>query len=143
MKKTKSSRQHFYVVFTQSYFFMTKKRVRLLPRPAGLSLAGSMSGYSSRAPGSNGTSAVNTRHTLTMFGCAANPLGETPKCLQAQSSHSTTELERNPDSTEGVTHPSRTTWSCRFKAARPAGTSSCDMDLNMSLLDDPTCTYTT
>lgn len=67
--------------FPRSYFFMTKKSVQLLPRPAGWSLAGSMSGYSSRAPGSNGTSAVNTRHTLTTFGCAASPRGETPKCL--------------------------------------------------------------
>lgn len=44
-----------------SYFFMTRKSVRLLPRPAGLSLAGSTSGYSSWAPGSRGTSAVNAR----------------------------------------------------------------------------------
>lgn len=41
---------------------------------------------------------------------------------------------------EGVTHPSRTTWSCRVKAARPAGTSSWDMDVNMVSLDDPACT---
>lgn len=51
----------------------------------------------------------------------------------------TTEFERNPDGAEGVTHPSRTTWSCWFKAARPAGTSSWDMDFNMASLDDPAC----
>lgn len=74
--------------FRRSYFFMTRKRVRLLPRPAGLSLAGSTSGYSSWAPGSSGTSAVKARWTVITLGCADNLLGKTPKCLHAQGSQS-------------------------------------------------------
>lgn len=121
---------------------MTKKRVRSLPRPTGLSLTGSMSGYSSRAPGSNGTWAMNARHTLMTLGCTASPFGATPKCLHTKSSHSASRQDGNPGGGGGATHPSRTTWSCRVKAAGPAGTSSWDMDLNMASLDD-SCTYVT
>lgn len=71
-----------------SHFFMTKKSVRLLPRPAGFSLAGSTSGYSSLAPGSSGTSAVKARCTLITLGCADNLLGRTPKYLHVHRSQS-------------------------------------------------------
>lgn len=132
-----------------SYFFMTRKRVRLLPRPAGLSLAGSTSGYSSWAPGSNGTSAVKARYTLITLGCADTLLGRTPNCLNVDRDEITAiykhlsftrfitiVLVKNNQST----YPSRVicSFSC-FKARGPAGTSSCDMDFSISSLDEPAC----
>lgn len=77
---------HLFYKSLLTYFFMTRKRVRLLPKPAGFSLAGSTSGYSSCAPGSNGTSAVKARDTLITLGCADTLLGRTPKYLNIQRS---------------------------------------------------------
>lgn len=128
----------------RSYFFMTRKRVRLLPRPAGLSLAGSTSGYSSWAPGSNGTSAVKARHTLITLGCADNLLGSTPKCLHVEKSKSFMGNRRTSNELRkhwrNNRYPSRVicSFSC-FKAWGPAGTSSCDMDVNIASLDEHAC----
>lgn len=69
---------------SDTYFFMTKKSVRLLPRPAGFSLAGSTSGYSSLAPGNRGTSAVKARCTVITLGCTDSLLGSTPKSLHGK-----------------------------------------------------------
>lgn len=69
---------------TTAYFFMTKNRVRLFPMPMGLSRVGNTSGYSSIAPGSWGTSAVNARYTLITLGCAGTVFGTNPKCLQGK-----------------------------------------------------------
>lgn len=128
---------------------MTRKRVRLLPRPVGLSLGGKTSGYSSWAPGSNGTSAVKARYTRITLGCADTLLGRTPKCLHVEKSQpfiSTFPILRSPlwgrnKKNWGYnTYPSRviSSFSC-FKAWGPAGTSSWDIDFKMASLDDPAC----
>lgn len=127
---------------------MTRKRVRLLPRPAGLSLAGSTSGYSSWAPGSSGTSAVKARCTLITLGCADTLLGRTPNSLQVERPESLMNTA-NEHTAEPwtqrwyVTYPSRVicSFSC-FKARGPAGTSSCDMAFKIDSLDDPACKQT-
>lgn len=64
-----------------SYFFMTRKRVWLLPRPVGLSLAGRTAGYSSKALGRSGTSAVKARYTRITLGWAGTLLSVFPKSL--------------------------------------------------------------
>ena len=58
--------------------------MKSLARPAGFSLGGSPAGYSSRAPGSSGTSAVKARHTVITLGCADTLLGRTPKSLNVE-----------------------------------------------------------
>lgn len=130
------------------YFFMTRKRVRLLPRPAGLSLAGSTSGYSSWAPGSSGTSAVKARCTLITLGCADTLLGRTPNSLQVERPESLTDTAKEHTAEPWTqrwygTYPSRVicSFSC-FKARGPAGTSSCDMAFRIDSLDDPACKQT-
>lgn len=130
------------------YFFMTRKRVRLLPRPAGLSLAGSTSGYSSWAPGSSGTSAVKARCTLITLGCADTLLGRTPNSLQVERPESLMNTANEHTAEPWTqrwygTYPSRVicSFSC-FKARGPAGTSSCDMAFKIDSLDDPACKQT-
>lgn len=133
---------------SNTYFFMTKKSVRLLPRPAGFSLAGSTSGYSSWAPGNSGTSAVKARCTVITLGCTDSLLGSTPKSLHGVhtlqfTSKSTFWKLWNKKGALKSTHPCRVI--CSFSGLRaigPAGTSSCDMDLMIASLDDPICKAT-
>lgn len=143
------------------YFFMTRNRVRLLPRPSGLSLAGRTSGYSSWAPGRRGTSAVNARNTLITLGWAETLLGTSPKYLQNRPTeiklamHSV-DAWQNTQNMLGYfvsiesklmlwltadTNPFSaicSSFSC-FMARGPAGTSSWDMDLRIASLDEPAC----
>lgn len=67
------------VAILVSYFFMTRNSVWLLPRPAGLSLAGRAAGYSSKALGRSGTAAVKARYTRITLGWAVTLLGVFPK----------------------------------------------------------------